>query len=265
MRVRQVAAIGRYEFLMQVRKRSLWLVTAALAALSVIVQDRHTNPLYIADGVPGAEVLARWSVMFGLLLPIAFGFVLADRAVRDYRLGTAHLLDSLPPGAGARMAGKYLGGVAASGLPILLAMLVVGGYESAHRGSLAMLGWALVAFALVLLPGLLFVAGFALTCPMLVTAPLFRILFVGYWVWASMVGPDMLPSTSGTLLAPIGAYPASWLAHERLLFVGEAGWLSFLRPAPGVVATVVGSALLIGLGLLPVLVAGRIIERRVKG
>lgn len=160
------------------------------------------------------------------------------------------------------MAGKYLGGTMATGLPILLVMLIAGCFEAVHRGSPTMLGWALVAFSLVMLPGLALASGFAVICPMVITAPLFRVLFVGYWVWANLVGPEMLPSTSGTLLAPIGDYSASWLSGDQVLYAGDDGWLAFLRPDVTAGNALLSAGLLTVVGLLPVLLAGHAVDRQ---
>jgi ABC-2 type transport system permease protein len=258
----ELLAVGRYEFRMQARKRSLWLATLPLAALIALTQGDR-GPSHLPATAPAREVMGGWALLFGIVLPIGFGMVLADRLVRDRRLGTAALLESLPAGEGVLLTGKYLGGVVATSLPALLAMLVVGGYESLHRGDPALLGWAVVAFTVALLPGLAFVAGFALVCPLALSAPLFRVLFVGYWFWGNMLSPDFLPSLTGTLLTPIGDYSASWLMRGTALYAGAPGWLSFLRPDPGGAGSVLASVgLLLVLGPLPLVLAGAVRSHR---
>ncbi|MGX7672339.1 ABC transporter permease [Plantactinospora sp. DSM 117369] len=257
----ELLAVGRYEFRMQARKRSLWLTTLVLATVMALFQGPR-GPRYLPADATAPEVMAGWALIFGIVVPLGFGMVLADRLVRDRRLGTAALLESLPVRPGLLLAGKYLGGLAATGLPALLAMLVAGGYETVHRGEPLMLGWAVLAFAVVMLPGFAFVAGFALTCPLAISAPLFRVLFVGYWFWGNMLAPDFLPSLTGTLVTPIGDYPASWLSGELAFFAGAPGWLSFLRPEPGAGSALLSVALLVLLGLLPLLVAHTVLSRR---
>ena len=122
--VSELLAVGRYEFRMQIRKRSLWLATLPLAALMVLGQG-DAGPRYLPSTASPREVMGTWAILFGIALPIGFGMVLADRLVRDRRLGIAALLDSLPSGQGVLIAGKYLGGVAATALPGLLAMLAI--------------------------------------------------------------------------------------------------------------------------------------------
>jgi len=259
--VSELLAVGRYEFRMQARKRSLWLAMLLLAGVLAVTQGPQ-GPRYLPDSAGTAEVMARWGLLFGIVVPIGFGMVLADRLVRDRRIGTAGLLESLPVGPGVLLAGKYLGGLAATALPALLVMLVAGGYESLNRGDPLMLGSAVLAFVVGMLPGLAFVAGFALVVPLLISAPLFRVLFVGYWFWGNMLALEFLPSLTGSLLTPIGDYPLSWLAGERVLYAGVPGWLSFLRPDPGAASALLSVAILVLGGLLPLVVANIVLTHR---
>jgi hypothetical protein len=259
--VSELLAVCRYEFRMQARKRSLWLAMLLLAGVVALTQGDR-GPRHAEAGAPAGEVMAGWALLFGIVVPIGFGMVLADRLLRDRRLNTAGLLESLPLGPRVLLAGKYLGGLAATALPALLVMLAAGGYESVHRGDPLMLGWAVLAFGLIMLPGLAFVAGFAMVTPLVVSAPLFRVLFVGYWFWGNMLHPDFLPSLSGTLLTPIGDYPVTWLTGETALFAGVPGWLSFLRPEPSGTSVLLSVVLLVLVGLLPLLVAGTVLSRQ---
>ena len=54
-----------------------------------------------------------------------FGIVLADRLVRDRKLGVAELLDSTPADPGPRLVGKYLGVCAATAVPLELLYVAV--------------------------------------------------------------------------------------------------------------------------------------------
>ncbi|MGI5486403.1 ABC transporter permease [Microtetraspora malaysiensis] len=255
------SAVCRYEFRMQIRKRSLWLSTAGLAVLIAFVQGDQ-GPRYLPADADAARVMGSWALLFSMLLPIGFGMVLADRLVRDHRLGAASLLASLPTRPGALVAGKYAGSVAATAVPALLVLLVTAAGEFVHRGDPALFPSAVAAFAVVLLPGLAFVAAFALVCPLVLSAPLFRVLFAGYWFWGNLLGPNYLPSLTGTLLTPIGDYPASWLIGERALYAGAPGWLSFLRPEPGGGAALLSIVLLAVLATPPLVFASPLLARR---
>jgi hypothetical protein len=69
----------------------------------------------------------------------------------------------------------------------------------------------LLAFVAIQLPGLLFVTGFALVCPMILNPILFRVLFVGYWLWGNLLSPGYLPTPAGTPLTPMGDYARAGL------------------------------------------------------
>jgi hypothetical protein len=246
-----------YEFRMQIHKVSLWIAPLGLAiALSLLQGDQ--GPLRVGAHLSARQVMGLWAVTFGILLPIAAGMVLADRGVRDRRLQVEPLLESLPTGYTARLTGKYLGAVAATALPPLLALVCSGAFETLRRGDPAALGWALVAFALVTLPGLVFLGGFALTCPRLLSAPLFRVLFLGYWFWGNLTYPPLLPSLSGTPLTPVGDYPASWLEGKAALYAGTGG---ALRPDVSAATTVLSIALLLVGGALPLVVGAALRAR----
>ncbi|MFC0505336.1 hypothetical protein [Micromonospora costi] len=255
--VRETLAVCRYEFRMQIRKRSLW-ITIALLAGSLAAGRFGMGPRYApaSPGAPAREVMTRWAFLFSVILPIAFGMALADRLLRDRRLRTAELLASMPPGSGGRLTGTFLGSVTATGAPALAAMLVAAGYETVRRGDPMMIPWGLAAFAAVLAPALVFVAGYALVCPLVLTAPLFRVLFVGYWFWGNLLLPATLPTPTGSLLTPIGSYAASWLLGTPVLHAGIPGPLSFLRPEPTGSAAAGSIALLVVAGLIPLLAAG---------
>lgn len=255
--VREALAVCRYEFRMQLRKRSLWVTIALLAGL-LAVGRFGMGPRY-APAAPGAsarEVMTRWAFLFSVILPIAFGMALADRLLRDRRLHTAELLESLPSGPAVRLTGKFLGSVGATGTPALAAMLIAAAYEAIRRGDPATLGWGLVAFAAILAPALVFVAGYALVCPLVLSAPLFRVLFVGYWFWGNLLLPATLPTLTGSLLTPVGSYAASWLLGTPVLQAGIPGPLPFLRPEPSGSAAAASIGLLVIAGLLPLLVTG---------
>jgi ABC-2 type transport system permease protein len=251
----------RYEFLMQIRKRSLWISTAVLA-LTLVVMQGDRGPMHTPPDTPARIVMTNWAVLLAILLPIGFGMVLADRLVRDRRLGVGRILDSLPVGPRALVAGKYLGSVGATAVAGLVTLLVAAGVEFALRRDIALFGWAIVAFALVTLPGLLFVGAFAVVVPMLITAPLFRVLFVGYWFWGNLLSPLFLPSLTGTLICPSGDYAASWLLGERALYAGVDGLLPWLRPDPSATTAAVSIGLLLLLALIPVLLVGPALYRR---
>jgi len=263
--VTTLLAVARYEFRMQARKLSLWISAALLGGALILLQgDRGARSLP-AD-TPAREVMGTWALLFSILMPLAYGMLLADRLVRDRKLRVEPLLESLPHGPATRLAGKYLGGIAACAMPGLAALVIAALAELSRRHDPALLGWALVAFAVVTLPGIAMVGGFALICPTVVSVPLFRVLFVGYWFWGNMLAPDFLPSLTGTLVTPIGDYAATWLLGNGsvALFAGTPGWLGFLRPEATAGTAALSVAVIVLFGLVPLAVAAVAAHRKTR-
>lgn len=235
------AASLRYEFRMQVRKRSVWIVPAVTIALFLLIGGSLLRDLFDPNERPAEARTAVLGLALQVhaLLSIGFGCLLADRLVRDDRLRVAPILDATPAGPVARLLGKYLGTTAATAVPIFVVYLGFTVAYAVNTGRPGALGWALAACGVVFVPGLLFVAAVALAVPLVMPAPLFRVLFVGYWLWGNLVGPAMMPTLAGTLIHPLGGYPFDALLHFRgiegdqpLAGPVPGATLNFLRPDP---------------------------------
>jgi hypothetical protein len=245
-----------YEFRMQARKRSVWLVPALSILLVLLIGFSLLRDLFDAAE---ARMVAKAAMLdLGLqlnaVLPIAYGCLLADRLIRDDRLRVAPVLDATPARRGPRLLGKYLGTAAATAVPIAVIYAVLAGAYAVHWGQPAALSWALVTFGLVMVPGLLFVAAFALAVPVIMPAPLFRVLFVGYWVWGNLIGPDLMPTLARSVIQPIGGYQINALldhhgADGDLALSGPVpgAMLNFLRPEPTALAGWLSIAILLAL------------------
>ncbi|MEV4508144.1 hypothetical protein AB0K00_04210 [Dactylosporangium sp. NPDC049525] len=231
----------RYEFRMQVRKRAVWIVPALTIVLFLLIGGSLLRDLFDPAERPAEARVAVVGLAIQVhgLLSIGFGCLLADRLVRDDRLRVAPILDATPAGPGARLLGKYLGAAAATAVPILVVYFGFAAAYAVDTGAPAALGWALAATGVVIVPGLLFVAAFALVVPLVMPAPLFRVLFVGYWLWGNLPGPDMMPTLAGTLIHPLGGYPLDVLldfhgidGEDTLAGPVPGATLNFLRPDP---------------------------------
>jgi hypothetical protein len=240
-----------YEWRMQARKRSLWLVLGVLIAIELATAGPKF-PTHLPPDTSLVEVMGSWALALNIIAPVGIGVLLADRLVRDQRLMVTDVLAGLPVGTGTRMWGKYLGALSASMLPVAAAMLAAASYEAIHRGSPATFGWAALAFAGINLPGLAFVAAFALLIPAVVTVPLFRVLFVGYWFWGNLANPDAVPGLTGTLLTPVGDYAAAGLFGTDRLWAGWPGLMPILRPhlSAGAGAASIGLLLAVAIAVL---------------
>jgi ABC-2 type transport system permease protein len=229
--VRTFVAVLRYEFRMQVRKRSVWLVPALSILLILLIGFSLLRDLF--DPAEARTVAKAAMIELGIqlnaVLPIGYGCLLADRLIRDDRLRVAPVLDATPARSGPRLLGKYLGTATATAIPIVAIYAVLAVAYAVHWGQSAALGWALVTFGLVMVPGLLFVAAFALTVPLIMPAPLFRVLFVGYWIWGFLVAPAMMPTLAHSVIQPGGGYAVNALLDHY----GIDGDLELAGPVPG--------------------------------
>lgn len=201
-------AAARYEFRMQIARRAVWIAAALLAALLLLGAIPHWSARDTTTNEVGV-----YALLFNILAPVVYGCLLADRLVRDRRLGVVEILDALPARPGARLLGKYTGATTACAVPLLTvwSIALVRFAVTAHDWAVLPLGWG--AFAAIELPALLFVAAFALVGPTMLGVPLFLVLFVGYWFWGNLVPSGTMPTLSGTWLSPLGD-------HARLALFG---------------------------------------------
>jgi hypothetical protein len=203
----------RYEFLMQVRRRSLWITFLLMTCLLVLLTTR--NPMiYQAINTSLAQNsltynIASWTYTINRLLPLGVGCLLADRLVRDFRTKSDELFVTTSGALSSRLLGKYVGTLSATLLPFLLGDFVGIGYIVARTGNLLAIPVALETFAAIVLPGMVFIAAFALVCPTFLWVPLFQFCFIGYWFWGNELGTTSgIPTISNTMLTPIGKYMA---------------------------------------------------------
>ena len=232
-----VVASARYEMRMQLQKRSLWVAILALGALFQTFKMQQVTRGHTASAV-GA-----YAHSLNVLAPVIIGSLVADRLVRDRRLGVDELLQSTPTRFRSRFAGKYVGTVSACLLPLLVIWMVSATRMAVVRHDPAILGWAVVAFFIIEVPAVLFVSAFALGCPTVLGAPLFRVLFVGYWFWGNVVPSRILPTLSGTWLTPLGDV-------ARVGFLGDQpGFGALAGHGAGVVAGAGSLALLMTLAV----------------
>lgn len=202
-----VLGVARIEFLMQVRRRSLWLFAGFLAPIHLLLLLR----LWIRsrDATP-AQLVGNWAVIMNLLPAMLVGVYMADRLTRDDATGVPCLFDALPEGPLIRLLGKYLGATAGATLPVLVVYAAGVCGLAAVNSSLAILLLGTAAFLAVNVPGILFVAAYSLALPRMLSVPVYQVLFVGYYIWGNVyAGRGFLPSLGDTILTPIGWYRAN--------------------------------------------------------
>lgn len=195
-----------YEFRMQVRRRAVWISIAVVLMLMFAFFYRNGKP----ERIPPDPDLALFLIgNTSFFLPIVFGILMADRWRRDRSLGAGELLDSLPAGLGPRIWGKYLGATLGTLVPLYLAYAASLLYLSARVGDPTLIRFLPLILAVVVTPGLLFVAAFSIACTEWLPVPLYGVLFTGYWFWGNLVSPQRMPTLNCTPLTPIGEYPAA--------------------------------------------------------
>ena len=232
----------RYEFRMQIRRPALWIAFAVITVLLLLLQNQGPGGLSQAihddlSHYPLHTTLALWAFTINTFLPICIGPLLAGRLPRDRRTKVDEMFTSMPASPGARLAGKYLGSLLATLIPVFL--VYVGGvaYLISLSHDVMAIPLALLAFVVVALPGMLFVGAFSIAVPAVMWVPLYQFLFVCYWYWNTLWFHAELPNLGRTPLSPIGvymlkgfyAYDGSSKQHpERLTVSAGQGVMSYL-------------------------------------
>jgi len=246
----------RYEFGMQLRRRSVWVVLLLCAALILPLwvlwaQADLSTHFSREQGVwippDPADAILAWTMFFTFLIPVGVGLVLADRLARDRTTHADEVLDTLPGPLGARLLGKYLGSVLATLVPVALIYTAVIVYVVTQVPRADEFALAAKAFAAVVLPAILFAGGFSIALPAALKVPVYQFLFIGYWFWANLMTPKVgMPSIAGTMLNATGPWA----------FEGFFGYQwTFLRLHPTTTQAFASVGLLIGLGLLALVAA----------
>ena len=202
-----VLGTARYEFLMQIRRPALWIVVAVFCLGFVTL---ISNPFGAFLGLSTSQTVARWALSVQFLHPVAAGVLLADRVPRDGRTKASELLETLPSSPAGRFVGKYVGATLATVVPLALVYAAGLGYVLFDGADPMAVPLGLAAFLTINLPGLLFVAAFSVSCPVVLWVPLYQFLFVGYWFWGNHLNPYLpIPTISDTILTPAGWYTAA--------------------------------------------------------
>jgi ABC-type transport system involved in multi-copper enzyme maturation permease subunit len=213
----------RYEFGMQVRRRTVWIVLGLIGLLSLalwtlmvgpVLQRHYSAEQHIWIAPSAGDAILGWAQLLGMLLPLGAGLVLADRLARDRATRMDEVLETLPAPLGARLAGKFAGGTLATLAAALVIYAALVAYILLRAPQGGAIGLALGAFAAVLVPGILFAAGLSIALPALVRVPVYQFLFIGYWFWANLMTPKIgLPSLVGTMLNAAGPWAQEGLFH----------------------------------------------------
>lgn len=225
----RLAALGgavRYEFIMQVRRISLWIGMLLLCALAF----RHFDHVYLGNGnsvlTNARASIVSWATVIVRFFPIGAGLLLADRFTRDGKTRVDDLLDTTAGPLLARLAGKCLGSALATLLPILLIYLSGVALIVAHWSDFGAVPLALVVFPLTTGVAVLFVGSFSIACTTVLWPVLYQFLFVGYWFWGNFLLPQVgIPTLNGTLLTPSGPFIIGGFFPGQMPHEDNATWL----------------------------------------
>ncbi|MDQ6662025.1 MAG: hypothetical protein M3Z24_13815 [Chloroflexota bacterium] len=203
----------RYEFRMQIHRRALWLTFIIITVLIFIQLNQGSGRLDIT--IPAAlahypllTVIAGWAFDVNTYLPLCIGALLADRLPRDRRTKVDELFTTMPATLNTRLIGKYLGSMLATLIPMFLVYAGGIAYILYLTHNIIVLPLALEVFAVIALPGVLFISAFSIACPVIIWVPLYQFLFICYWLWGTLWFHKELFNISRSILSPIGLYIA---------------------------------------------------------
>ena len=192
----------RYEFRMQLHRRALWIT---FIALGLFFAQFH-QPWHRTITSPASSAIIYWTGIVQSFLALAAGLFLADRLPRDRRTRVDELLNTLPCSMGTRIFSKYLGSTIATLIPMFTIYSFGVTYILVRWHTIGELPLALVTFAAIVLPGVMFVGAFSIACTAILWVPFYQVLFVGYWFWGNLLPDVGIPTLSTTILTPVGGY-----------------------------------------------------------
>ena len=252
----------RYEYLMQSRRRAIW-VTFLLFALAIIgflfaIPPQWHEALSHLNRYSLREVIVNWASYLNYLTPVLVGVLLADRLPYDRRTKMNELLVTVPGALDARIWGKYIGSLLATLLPVVLLYgcgLAYIFWQVPDPGALPL---ALSAFFAIIMPGMLFIGAFSLACPAVLWVPVYQFLYVGYWLWGNTLPTNNgIPTLSNTLLTPIGGYAVAGFFH---VVYAENSDLQIARAS--IWQALASVSLLLGIALLVMVTLCRFLQWR---
>ena len=237
-----------YEFRMQIRRRSVWITLILIALLILLSLSRSNGAfslLYHLHDYSLQTVIVTWTSIVNAILPVGVGVLLADRLPRDRKTKVDELFTSMPAALSVRLVGKYLGSTLATLAPMFAFYALGVGVILYQTQNVQVIPLALEVFAVVALPGILFISAFSIACPALLWVPLYQFLFVGYWFWGNWLSPSTgIPTLSRTILTPSGGFISAGFfgddpvhgfsatalqgAESMLLLLGIAAFVMFV-------------------------------------
>ncbi|MET8999278.1 hypothetical protein [Amycolatopsis sp. NPDC004169] len=232
-----------YEARMAARGRVLWLTLLPLTALAVLLA--LSSPAVAGQDDPAGRI-GTTVLVVNTFATAGLGVALAGRLNQHSAPGLAEVLDTTPGGGTTRLAGVLAGALAVALVPVSAVVVVIGAAVSIRSGTAAPLAYAVLGVLTVLVPAAVAMTTFAGLLGLLMPVIVARVLVVALWFWATQLSPSFVPvpSPTGTVLSPLGGYPAvAWLGARRI-WAGR-GLDGVLSPAPGSGAAVLNVVLVL--------------------
>jgi hypothetical protein len=248
------------EFSMSIKRLSLWL---AHGLLMILYLTHLLLPPDVFGRMPTAQNAITYAgtfvYMLLLFMPVVGGILIADRLVRDQKLGVDEMIRSTPLKRWQYLAGKYFGALTSILAPVLLTALAMGAIVVIKGGSVLILPGMLIACLSIALPAYILITAFSLACPLVMPVRVYQVLFTGYWFWGNYLSPHAIPTLNGTVLCANGEFVVMTFLGG---FYGMGG--PDTAPAPDVVAAVGNVAILCVLAGLALFSADLLLARRVE-
>ena len=254
------AGVIRYEAVMALRRRVLWLCLGPLTVLAAMVA--LSSPVVLSQDDPVAQV-GQVTLVVNLFYTVGIGITLTDRLAQQYRVGLADLLDSTPSGPTTCMIGAVLGPLGITLVPVTVLMVLVGVVLSIGHGSPAALGAALIGLGAVVVPAALVITALATLLGVIVAQSIARALVVVLWFWSTIFSPALfpgVPTPTDTVLSPLGGYLVAATLHVDQVWANQ-GQSGPLRPIASGAAATANVALLLGLAVV-FFAAARVVAAR---
>ncbi|MGH3871143.1 MAG: hypothetical protein ACRDSR_06430 [Pseudonocardiaceae bacterium] len=255
--------VTRYEAVMAVRRKVLWLSLGPLAVLAALLAV--TSPTVIGQDDPVARI-GTATLAINLCYTAGIGVALTDRLVQQYRAGLADLLNATPGGQAACLVGALLGPLGVAVVPAAVLLVLLGVVLGIGHGSPAPVGAAVVGLAAVLMPAALVITTLATLLGLVLPQTVARVVVVVLWFWSTALSPSLfpgVPTPTGTVLSPLGGYLAVAALHVDPSWANR-GTSSTLRPIAGFATATISVALLLGLAILFFGAARVVAARRVS-
>ena len=220
----QFLGLMRHEFIMSVRRKSIWITFGVICLLLgfVLSGQFELGPGNIQSQEDLWSATAEIVYMFNMWLALIAGILAADRMQRDERFKMRELQQSAPLGQMTYVLSKYCGVVLSLLLPAFIGITLAGCVDLAlGLLPLAALPALWVEFLAISVPSIAFVTAFSLACPMVMPLRVYQILFTGYWFWGNYLNPEFFPTFSQTWLNASGLYPLQAFFSANFIVTGR--------------------------------------------